>query len=313
MGAVSLGFDLGGTQIRAALVQDGTIRARAALRTDVAGGPEAVMLQFQVLAATVGAQDAAAIGVASPGPIDTVTGVIDAIPTLPGWDGFALKARLSDLFGQAVLVENDGISAAYGEWRHGAGRGLANIVFATVSTGIGGGVVVDGHLLHGRRGMAAHIGHLRLSFDGPVCNCGAPGCFEAYASGTALGQRGREHAALSPDSHLGRIATATGVPDARDVVEGARTGDADCLALIAEEARLLGHGFINLAHLYSPDRIILGGGVSQAFDLLDADLHATIRAKALPAFKRLRVVPAALGDNAGLMGVANLALATQAD
>ena len=302
---LALGIDLGGTQVRAALVAEGRIVRRAAQRTDVAGGPEAVMAQFAALAGELAAGEISAVGVATPGPLDTVSGVVDHIPTLPTWDGFPLRERLSAAFNLPVLVENDGIAAAYGEWQHGAGRGLQNVVYVTVSTGIGGGVVVDGQLLHGRRGMAAHVGHLHIAMEGPVCSCGGTGCLEAFASGTALGLRAQAVAAAHPASYLGALREPI---DARHAVAGARAGDAECLRLMADEARFLGLGFTSLAHLFSPDCIIMGGGVAQGFDLLSDGIHGVLRAEALPPFKGLRVVPAALGDNAGLLGVAGLAL-----
>ncbi len=312
---LSLGFDLGGTQVRAALVRNGQVLKRAALRTDVAGGPEAVMRQIGALAAEV-SQDLTfgqplAAGIATPGPLDTVAGIVDHIPTLPGWDQFPLRARLSDLFRLPAIVENDGIAAAYGEWKYGAGQGVANMVFATISTGIGGGVITDGRLLHGRRGMAAHIGHFRLAFDGPVCSCGGIGCFEAFAAGTALGKRAKAVAQSEPASWLGTHARGEPV-EARHVVDGARAGDAPCLALLDQEARYLGHGFTSLAHIFSPERIVMGGGVSQAFELLEKTIHATIRREAMAPFKATPVVVAQLGDNAGLVGVATLATAALA-
>lgn len=310
---LSLGFDLGGTQVRAALVQGGQVLKRAALRTDVAGGPEAVMHQFQALAGEVTegfpAGTLQAVGIAAPGPLDTIAGVVDHIPTLPGWEQFPLLSRLTEVFQLPAVVENDGIAAAYGEWQHGAGRGVSNMVFATVSTGLGGGVIADGRLLHGRRGMAAHIGHFRMAFDGPVCSCGGIACFEAFAAGTALGKRAQGSAVGQPDSWLGKVSKREAVTS-RHVVDGARAGDATCLALLDEEARYLGLGFTSLAHIFSPDRIVMGGGVSLAFDLLTDTIHATIRAEAMAPFKSTPVVAAQLGDNAGLVGVASLALDT---
>jgi glucokinase len=308
---LSLGFDLGGTQTRAALVSGREVVSRAAVATDVAGGPEAVIAQFIRLASDVSAgvdrSLIKAVGIATPGPLDTVSGVVDHIPTLPGWDQFPLRARFADAFSLPVIVENDGIAATYGEWKFGAGRGLNNMVFVTVSTGIGGGAVVDGRILRGRRGMATHIGHFRMAPDGPVCSCGRAGCFEGFAAGTALGRRARAAATANPSGYLGRIATGETV-ESRHAVDGARLGDADCLALIEEEAELLGTGFTDLIHLFSPERVVMGGGVSKAFDMLDDGIHAAIRRQAMAPFKDIPVVPAELGDNAGLLGVAALAL-----
>ena len=303
----ALGFDLGGTQVRAALVQDGAVVRREALRTDVAGGPEAVMRQFVNLANKVtGGIAPAAVGLAAPGPLDTDAGVVDHIPTLPGWDGFPLRTRLGETFGLPAAVENDGIAAAQGEWQHGAGRGLRHLVYVTVSTGVGGGVVMDGRLVHGRRGMGAHVGHFRIAENGPTCSCGRTGCFEAFVAGTALGRRARVQANTETSGHLGRI-TGREV-EARDAVEGALQGDASCLALLAEEARLLGQGFASLAHLYAPDRIVIGGGVSHAFELLEDEILRAYRAEAMPPYRDVVIVPALLGDNAGLIGAAALAL-----
>lgn len=291
----ALGLDLGGTQVRAALIHGARILARAAEPTDVAGGPPAVLRQFHRLIAQVDpGQSATALGISSPGPLDTETGTVLSIPTLPGWEGLPLRDLLARDSGLPVTLENDGIAAAFGEWRHGAGQGLRHLVYVTVSTGIGGGVVVDGRLLHGRRGMAGHVGHLPLA-DGPLCSCGAPGCFEALASGTALARAAR-----------GRLATCPN-PTARDVVEAARHGDPVALDLIATEARHLGTGFAALLHLYSPEAIVMGGGVAQAFDLLEPTLMATLRARAMPAFRDVPVIRAGLGQDSGLIGAAALA------
>jgi glucokinase len=309
---LSIGFDLGGTQVRAALVAGGVVRRRAAVLTDVAGGPNAVVGQFRALAAEicegVDFTRIKAIGIAAPGPMDTQTGIVDHIPTLPGWNEFPLRQRLAQEFLRPTIVENDGIAAAYGEWKHGAGKGLDHLVYVTVSTGIGGGVVVDGRLMHGRRGMAGHVGHFQIAPDGPVCSCGAVGCFEAFAAGTALGKRAHMAAASDPSGYLGSKASFEKIVS-RHVVEGARLDDAECLALLREEAEYLGVGFTGLIHLFSPQRLIMGGGVAKAFDLMSDDIHAVIRRNAMAPFKDVPVVVAALGDDCGLVGAAALALA----
>jgi glucokinase len=176
-----------------------------------------------------------------------------------------------------------------------------------VSTGIGGGVVADGRLLRGHQGMAGHVGHLRLVADGPICSCGAVGHFEALAAGTALGARARAAAKAHPRSLLGQLAHE-GTVGARHVVEGARRGDPLCLELLREEAAYLGAGFTALLHLYSPERLIMGGGVSQGFDLLVDGIRAAIERDALEPFRNVPVVPAALGENSGLVGVAALVM-----
>ena len=163
---------------------------------------------------------------------------------------------------------------------------------------------MDGRLLHGRRGMAAHVGHFRMAQEGPVCSCGAVGCFEALAAGTALAKRGR---AAGGSGYLAGVAAERAV-ETRDVVAGARQGDAACLALITEEAEYLGQGFTGLIQLFSPELLIIGGGVSNAFDLMAEQIRAVIRRDAMAPFREVPVVRAALGDNAGLVGAAMLAL-----
>ncbi|MGJ4858666.1 ROK family protein [Labrys sp. La1] len=305
----AIGIDLGGTQVRAALVDDtGTVLRRAATRTDVAGGPAAVMAQFRSLIEEVTDDESLAslsgIGVCAPGPLDSLTGTFIHVPTLPGWEDFPLRDQLAATLGRPVVVEGDAIAACYGEWRFGAGRGLDHLLYVTVSTGIGGGVVSDGRLLHGRRGMTAHVGHFRVAKDGPRCSCGAVGCFEAFAAGTALDRRAREAAVAHPGSLLARVPA----PAAGSVVEAARQGDATALALLDEEAAFLGEGFASLIHLYSPEKVVMGGGVAHGFDLMTEKIHQIIRTTALPSFRDVPVVKAALGDNAGLVGAAALVM-----
>lgn len=309
---LTVGIDLGGTQVRAGLAQDGQVLARASRPTDVAGGPRAIIAQFEALVAEVasraGGRPLAGIGVSAPGPLDSASGVVLGIPTLPGWQDFPLREVMATRFGLPVIVENDGLAAAFGEWRFGAGRGVDHLVYVTVSTGIGGGVIADGRLLRGRRGMAGHVGHMRLATEGPRCPCGTIGCFEAFASGTALGERARLAAARQPDGFLAAAAGNEHL-EGRHVLAGARAGDPACLALLDQEADYLARGFASLVHLFSPEIIIMGGGVSQAFDLMADRIIAQVRRDVMPAFRDVRIVPALLGDNSGLVGAA--ALATQ--
>ena len=318
----AIAIDLGGTQLRVALVEGDHLVDRVALPTDTALGPVGICDQIvQIIdrltnrpgADRMGmdiAGDIAGIGMCCAGPINTETGTVTDIPTLPGWEGFPLAATLSQRTGLRVRVENDGIAAALGEWRHGAGEGARNMVYLTVSTGIGGGAVVDGRLLRGHKGISGHIGHMRMAQDGPRCHCGAVGCFEALASGTALKQRALDAISSASSPYLASIAADAGI-DARDVVEGARAGDPHCLQLVADEAMYLGQGITSAIHMFSPERVIMGGGLSHAFDLLAPGIHDVIRRDALAPFRQIPVVAAALGDNSGLMGAAALILDPQ--
>lgn len=306
-----ISIDLGGTQVRVALLEGPRIIRRASAETAVTGGPPAILSQFETLIDQVcdgtDPKSTAGIAISSAGPLDSEAGIILGIPTIPGWEIFPIRSVLSDRFDLPVLLENDGIAAAFGEWRHGAGRGLQNMSYLTVSTGIGGGIVVDGRLMRGIKGLAGHVGHMRLSQAGPQCACGASGCFEALASGTALGIRGRAASRALPSGFLG-LAAQTDVVSARQVFEGARAGDQQCLSLVAQEARYLGQGITSMIHLFSPERVVMGGGVAQAFGLMETGIHEVIRADALPPFKDVRVVQAELSDNSGLIGAAAMML-----
>jgi glucokinase len=309
MQQIAIGVDLGGTCVRAALVgEGGDILARAEEPTDAAAGPGRVLAQIRSLAdglvASSGVTSVVGIGVSTPGPIDTVAGVARDIPTLAGFADYPLKAELQKGFAFPVSLENDGIAAAIGEWRFGAGRGLDNLVYVTVSTGIGGGVVADGRVLRGRKGMAAHIGHMSVMPHGALCPCGNRGCFEAYGSGTAFTRRAREQAAGSRETRLGADGRAI---DSRAVFAAARAGDALAIRLVDEEAEILGRGFVSLIHIFSPEVVILGGGLSHEFDRLHPGIERYITDWAMPAFKDVRVTRAALGQNSGLIGAAALA------
>ena len=307
--AAVIAVDIGGTQVRVALFKDDRLQQRAALPTDVTGGPSGVMDQIDALIEQMVAKDdrktITGIGLSLAGPIDTESAVVTRIPTLPGWDGLPVAQALSERTGFPARVENDGIAATLGEWRYGAGRGVSNIVYLTVSTGIGGGAVVDGRLLHGRKGIAGHLGHMRMAQEGPTCPCGTVGCFEALASGSALTERAVSTADKS--DHLAGIAQSRAI-DARDVFEGASTDDSHCLDLVAEEARYLGQGITSVIHIFSPDRVVMGGGLSKAFDQLEPGIHETIRRDAMPPFRTVPVVKSALGDDSGLFGAASLVL-----
>jgi glucokinase len=289
----AIALDLGGTQTRAALVDEhGIVSNRVSLPTPAQDGGDAVVTQLAKAAeqAAQGATDIIGVGLSSPGPLDTEKGLAIDLPTIKGMINFPLRAALEAKLGRKVLMENDGIAAAIGEWKHGAGKGLKSLVYVTVSTGIGGGVIVDGKVLHGRKGMAGHVGHLAIYPDGLICSCGNAGCWEAYAAGPAFTARAKAKSAA-------------------DVFAAAEAGDSTAQNHVDEEARLLGIGITSLLHLYSPDMVIIGGGLSNAFDQLHPGINSYIQANAMLAFKDVPVVRAALGGNSGLIGAASMVFA----
>lgn len=309
----ALAIDIGGTELRAAIVDaTGRVLAFSATETNSRGGPEAVIAQIETLAARVcgemGPVELAGVGVATPGPLDPIAGIALAPPTLDGWRDVPLAAMLEARLGLPVRLENDANAAALGEWRFGAGRGSRSIVFVTVSTGIGGGVVADGRLLHGHRGLAAEIGHMTIALgsDNTLFG-GAAGTWEALASGTALGREATRRAVGADGARL-RAMAGPGPATARHVVAAAREGDALAVELLVEEAHWLGVGFVNLLHLYSPERLVMGGGLSAALDLMQGEIDRTIRARALSPYRGVPVIAADLGLQAGLVGAACLIL-----
>jgi len=306
----AIGIDLGGTQIRAGLVDDdGQLLRRTAVRTLAMAGPDAVIDQLAGCLRTVtegmSAAEIANVGLCAPGPLDADHGIALSIPTLRGFVDLQLAARLEQRSGHSVYLENDGIAAAYGEWRFGAGRGTDNLVYVTVSTGVGGGIVSDGRILRGSRGMAGHVGHMTVVADGAPCPCGNRGCWEAYASGTALARRANAEAPIAPSTTLGK----DGRPiDALAVFEAARAGDALAAKLVEEEADYIGIGLSNLLHAFSPERVVIGGGVSNAFDDLLPGIRRRINISAMPPYRDVTIVRSTLGDDAGIIGTATLAL-----
>lgn len=306
-----VGIDLGGTQLRAALVdRTGAIVRRDAVRTEAQAGPEVVVGQMAGLVERIAGADrgrVAAVGLSSPGPLDSDRGITFALPNLAGFDQFPLRDRLAAQVGLPVAFENDGIAAAVGEWRFGAGQGLSSFVYITVSTGIGGGIVSDGRVVRGRYGMGGHLGHITVYPDGDLCGCGNRGCFEAHGSGTALVKAGR--AAYAASGLLPAGVDSVAAIDGKVLTAAARMGDRVATEVMAQEATILGLGFTSILHALSPEAIVVGGGVSQALDLMLPGIRAEIARRAMPVFREVPIVQAALGDNSGLVGAAALAAA----
>jgi glucokinase len=309
MSPLAIALDLGGTQLRGALVDaEANILRHAVVATDAAAGPAVVLQQLCAIASAVSEEIAEdrvlGVGVVLPGPLDTVNGVALAVPTLAGFVDLPIRTMLEQQWSLPVQLENDAIAATLGEWRFGAGRGHADLVYVTVSTGIGGGVVSDGRLLRGRRGMAGHVGHMTIMRDGEACACGNRGCWEAYGSGTAFAQRARVRAA---GQATGLLPAEGACVDGRSVFEAAAKGDPLAIELVSEEADILGVGIANLLHLYSPDLVVIGGGMSANFDMLHPGIVARLRVAAMPPFREVPVVRAALNGYSGLLGAAALA------
>lgn len=287
---------------------------RAVVPTHAAEGRDAVLRRLYDLIASVMPQDpsdVAAISLAVPGPLNPYTGVIIDAPNMPGWVDVPLRDLIATHFNRPVYVGNDANLAGLGERRFGAGRGCDDLIYMTISTGIGGGIISGGRMVLGQDGLGAEVGHMILVPDGPLCGCGSHGCLESLASGTALG---REAAALVRTGQAPTIAQLAGGDPAQvtgeTVGQAALAGDPVARGLVTQAGRYIGQGIVTLLHLFNPSIVILGGGVSQLGDLLFEPVRARVRELAMnPIYwQRTPIVPAALGDDVGLLGALALAL-----
>ncbi len=303
-----IGVDLGGTRIRAIRCdQQGQVLTHAETETEADAGPSVVVHQIEQLITRVRGdtpdEAVLGIGVGTPGPIDGRTGIIFEAPNLHGWINVPLKALLMERTGLDVEVGNDANVAALGEWIFGSGRSTQHFIYITISTGIGGGVIVDGHLLLGRKGMAAEVGHAVLLAGGPRCSCGNFGCWEAVASGTALAARAEEALAAGESSLLREMRGSEPVT-ARAVAEAAVAGDTLAVRLMQREGEYIGIGIVNLLHLYSPERIAVGGGVMKSAEMLFPAIHQAIQSYAMKPYRDAIVDLPTLGDHTGVLGAA---------
>lgn len=288
--------DIGGTKTAVALIrEDGVILGREQWLTEPElGFPVAVRRIRNVLGTLSAGSNLAGIGIASPGPFDPHTHVLGLIGTLPGWQGCDLVAEMQQAFGVAVVLENDADAAALAEHSWGSGKGSERFLYVTISTGIGGGLILSGDIYRGAGGAHPEIGHLLVDCSGPLCYCGLRGCWEILASGTALSAWVRE------ESNSGSEVTA------QQICAHAAAGDPLALRAVAREAHFLGLGLANLVTAFVPDTISLGGGVMKSSSMFLPQAIATMRSLCTQVPNDLtRVVVATLGDDAGLLGAAS--------
>lgn len=312
---IILCVDIGGTNHSVALVGgDGTILEKIHRPTKAAGGRRWMLKQIEAGCRELLArapERPAACGIGFGGPVDFPRQRIRRSMHAGGWSDFPLSAHLSSCLGLPAVMDNDANTAALGEYAYGAGRGTKSLVYLTVSTGIGGGLVLGGEVYRGAESLAGEFGHMPLLMDGPRCACGNRGCVEAVCSGTALGQALRAEARAHPRAWAGVVRTAGGLQalQAKTAFDAARRGHPAARALIEKYCGNFGRALAGLLTLMNPECIVIGGGVSQAGDALFVPLRRSIRAQ-MPGFlpRQWRVLPAALGANSVLCGAAQLAL-----
>lgn len=306
---LTLGIDVGGTKIAAGVVDaQGRILSRTR-RSTPARDPEALRTALTEVVGDLRAEhDVAAVGLSAAGFVSRDRRRVLLAPNMDFGDT-PLAGVVEEATGLPVVVENDGNAAAWAEYRFGAGRGVPDQLMVALGTGVGGGLVLDGRLYRGGHGTAAEIGHVGLVPDGLPCGCGRRGCLEQYASGTALDRDARD-AARRGDAP-GLLAAAHGDPDAvtgRLVTEAAGDGSVEARALLDRLAGFLGRGVASVVAVLDPSLVVLGGGLGAVGDLVRVPTAAALEAQ-LPGEHRPRpdVVTAALGNDAGLIGAADLA------
>lgn len=310
-----IGIDLGGTKIRSVVTRhDGEILGEDVRPTDADAGQEVVVgrlvasAQAAVAASGLAPSAIVAAGVTAPGTVDFDAGVLHQPPNLPGWDAVPLARLLAGPLGCPVFLENDANAAAYGEWRHGAGMGLRHMIYLTVSTGIGAGLILNGGLFRGADGAAGELGHVTVDVNGPEHNCGMVGCVEVMASGTAIARMAHEAYAAGQSAELARLAAERGELTAAEVDEAAELGDPVAAEILARASTYLGIGLASYINIFNPEAIVIGGGVSKigARLLEPAFALAKRRAFRLPS-QRVSLRLAALEGRAEVLGVAALA------
>jgi len=315
-----IGIDLGGTKIITALVgKTGRIISRDYRQTEAAKGLDAVVARMIDAASEVmnggGVVSAqiSAVGVAAPGPIDAKSGVVTTPPNLPGWTDVPLRQLIQDGLGLPTALENDANAAALAEHRFGAGRGTEHMIYITASTGIGGGFILNGELYGGATGAAGEIGHMTILPQGPHCGCGNRGCLEALASGTAIAREARERVKCGIPTLIADLAKGDLKHiSAKLVAQAAGQGDIEAQEILDEAMTYLGVGMANLVNLFNPELIVIGGGLTNMGARIFDPVRSIIQRRAFRAAAQVvRVVPAQLGDDVGVLGAAAVAMLSE--
>ena len=287
-----LGLDLGGTNIKAVVVDydgDWRILDRDQVATPAADGPDAVVDRLISVGRSLlaKADGASTVGIGIPGLYDPATGATRFLVNIPGaWDGKPVGGPVGEALGLPATLINDARAFGVAELRLGAGRGASSMIGFTLGTGVGGVIAIDGQVVLGHDGTAGEMGHQTLDPDGPTCNCGNRGCLEAFA-------------------RADRMAAACGAPTAEEAIDRARAGDAAALAGFATVGRWLGIGIANMVTSITPDRVVIGGGLAVATDLMLDAIHAELRRHVFTtSLDSVEVVTAELGTWAGAIGAA---------
>jgi len=318
MAAWCIGIDLGGTFIKFGLLsEDRRLKGALELPTPRDGGADAIVAQIVSGARQLtacqdlpGANEIVGVGIGAPGPLKIAEGTIIAMPNIPGMENVPLRERLASELDLPVTLENDANVAAYGEYLCGAGRGVESLVMLTLGTGVGSGIIIGGEILHGAHEIGGELGHMIVEPDGEPCGCGQRGCLERYCSASHLSQRATRmirHKGRR-GGRLGEILRRKGEIDAKDINEARKAGDELAGRLWDSGAFYLALACVNICRILDPEKIVVSGGLSRAGEDLFGPLRehfARLHWKLTEP--RTEIVPAALADNAGVVGAAGVA------
>lgn len=305
--SIIVAVDIGGTQLRAATYAQAGPEPLLVKRIETkASEPDTfgrlVRLIEDVLPKD---QKVDAIGVSSPGPVDPHEGIVMVTPNIKEWRDFPITAKLTEHFGVPCYLDNDANLACLAEWKFGAGRGHHNVLYLTISTGVGGGVIINDRLLQGYHGLAAELGHTTIQVDGPLCGCGQRGHLESFSSGTGIERYVAEQLAAGRAS----ILDTKKKNSARMISEAAGQGDALSIEAYQIAGKYLGVGVANFLHAFDPSVVVFGGGVSQSGALLFDSFNVNLKERVIhPKYlDGLVIARAELKDDSGLLGARALA------
>lgn len=304
-----LALDIGGTKIAIGrFLRDGKLEEKVIFPTNAERGYKKILEEIIENIEKLKTNDTIALGIGCGGPLDGEKGIILSPPNLPGWDNVPLKQDLESVLDIPIFLDNDANTACLGEYYFGGGKGVKNLVYITVSTGIGGGIIVDGKILRGQRNSAGEVGHQTILPDGPLCNCGNRGCLEALASGTAIAKRAKEAILNNEDTILKEWSKKENI-SAELVRKAYLQGDKVSERIWKSALEYLGIGVGNIITILSPERVILGGGIMKAGEEVLEIVKRIVkeRVKLVP-IERIEIISSQLGEDVGLYGALALAL-----
>jgi len=311
-GAYAIGIDVGGTRIAAGLVErKGRIVRETKLLTPKAAGPfaivDAIVGMVEELTAGVHPSEIAGVGMGIPAQVDFLRQSVEFSTNLP-LGGVDVRGLVMSRLKYPVTVDNDGHTAALGESRFGAAKGIKDFVMITLGTGVGGGVFIGGRLMRGSRGFGGEVGHMVIDLDGPPCPCGGRGHLESYAARPAIIREARAAIETYRGSSIARL--AGGEADAitaEIVIEGANAGDEAAVEIMGRVGDMLGEALVGIVNILNPQAIVIGGGIGESCPLVSQRAAACVAAEALAGRRDVKVLTAELGNDAGVAGAAALA------